>query len=79
MAFQGSVAQGNRSWRFSQDEVAAGQKRFLLGPVKALPEDIRDLPALSDIGNFQPETWKPTKIENRNSMVQAFVAWKLRQ
>jgi TonB family protein len=46
-------------------EVAAGQKRFLLEPVKALPEHIRDLPALSETGRFQPEAWKPEKIENR--------------
>ena len=76
----GSVLQGTYTevwrskaqWRretavgdFHRTEVAAGQKRFLLGPVKALSEDMRDLPALSDIGRFQPETWKPTKIENR--------------
>ena len=46
-------------------EVAAGQKRFLLEPVKALPEHIRDLAALSETGRFQPEAWKPEKIENR--------------
>ena len=69
----GSVLQGTYTevwrskaqWRretavgdFHRTEVAAGQKRFLLGPVKALSEDMRDLPALSDIGRFQPETWK---------------------
>lgn len=46
-------------------EVAAGQKRFLLEPAKALPEHIRDRPALSGSGRFQPEAWKPEKIENR--------------
>jgi hypothetical protein len=46
-------------------EVAAGWKRFLLDPVKALPEHTIDLPALSDIGTFQLEAWQPDKIENR--------------
>lgn len=50
---------------FRRTEVAAGQKRFLLEPVKALPEHIRDLPALSEIDRFQPEAWRPEKIENR--------------
>ncbi len=47
-------------------EVATDQKRFLLEPGKALPEHIQDLPALSDIGRFQAEAWKPEKIENRS-------------
>jgi TonB family protein len=45
-------------------EIAAGQKRFLLEPVKALPEHIGDLPALLETARFQPEAWKPEKIEN---------------
>ena len=47
-------------------EVAAGQKRFLLEPIKALPEHTIELPALSDIGTFQLDAWQPDKIENRN-------------
>lgn len=50
---------------FRRTEVATGQKRFLLEPVKPLPEYIRDLPALSEFGRFQPESWRPEKIENR--------------
>lgn len=46
-------------------EIAEGQKRFLLEPVKALPDHIRDLPALSETDRFKPEVWRPEKIENR--------------
>ena len=50
---------------FHRTEVAAGQKRFLLTPFKALPEYVRELPVLYEIGRFRPEAWKPEKIENR--------------
>jgi TonB family protein len=80
IAKDGSVLEGAYSevwvskarWRretaageFRRTEVAAGQKRFFLEPVKPLPEHIRDLPALSELGRFQPEFWGPEKIENR--------------
>jgi TonB family protein len=50
---------------FRRTEVAAGQKRWLLESSKTLPERIGDLPAISEIGRFRPEAWKPEKIENR--------------
>ena len=50
---------------FRRTEVAAGQKRWLLESGKALSEHVGQIPALSDIGKFRAEAWKPEKIENR--------------
>ena len=46
-------------------EVATGEKRFFLESVKPLPEEARDLPALSDFGRLQQDWWRPERIENR--------------
>jgi hypothetical protein len=51
---------------FRRTEVFKGQKRFVLEPVKPLPEQIRDVLALSEFERFQPESWRPEKIANRN-------------
>ena len=51
---------------FRRTEVFIGQKRFILDPVKPLPEQIRDVWALSEFGRFQPESWRPEKIANRS-------------
>lgn len=50
---------------FRRTEIFTDQKRFLLEPVEVLPEHIRDVPALSEVGRFQPEAWRPEKVGNR--------------
>ena len=50
---------------FRRTEVFTDQKRFLLEPVEVLPEYIRDVPALSEVGRFRPEAWRPEKLGNR--------------
>jgi len=64
----GSKAQWRKetvAGNFRRTEVLTGQKRFLLEPVEVLPEHIRDVPALSEVGRFRPEAWRPEKIGNR--------------
>jgi hypothetical protein len=50
---------------FRRIEVAADKQRWLLESGRMLPEEVRNLPAISAVGRFRPEVWKPEKIENR--------------
>jgi len=50
---------------FHRIELATDKKRFLLEPPKPLPGYARDLPALVDVGSFQPDNWNPKKMESR--------------
>jgi TonB family protein len=50
---------------FGRIQVASGRKRWLLDSTTAVPEPLSDLLGLSDVGRFQPEVWKPGKIEDR--------------
>jgi hypothetical protein len=61
---------------FRRTEVFTDKKRFLLEPVQPLPEHIRDLPGLSDLGRFRPEAWRPEKVGTENLTGRACVASK---
>jgi TonB family protein len=46
-------------------EVVAEQQRWLVESSQTLPEPALNLPALVALGRFQPEVWKPERIEKR--------------
>jgi hypothetical protein len=50
---------------FRRTQVAAGKKLWRLDSTTAVPEHIGDISTLSAIGRFQPERWKPGRIEDR--------------
>jgi len=50
---------------FSRTEVLAEGTRILLESGKGLPDAVRDLPSLANVGRLHPESWKPEMISNR--------------
>lgn len=50
---------------FRRTQVGAGRKRWLLDSSTAVPEHLGYFPSLTDIGRYQPEAWKPQKVEDR--------------
>ncbi len=76
----GSVLEGSHTevwasktqWRretvlgdFRETQIVAGRKRWVLNSATALPERLGDFLSLTDIFRFQPESWKPQKIGDR--------------
>jgi hypothetical protein len=51
---------------FRRTQVAEGRKRWLLDSTTAEPEYLGAFLNLTDIGRFQPEAWKPQKVEDRD-------------
>jgi TonB family protein len=50
---------------FRETQVVAGRKRWTLNSSTAAPEYLFDFLRVTDIGRFQPEVWKPEKVEDR--------------
>jgi TonB family protein len=76
----GSVLEGSHTedwvsktqWRrqtvlgdFREIQTVAGRKRWVLTSSSAVPEHLGDFLSLTDIFRFQPEAWKPQKIEDQ--------------
>lgn len=51
---------------FRRTQVAEGRKRWLLDGATAEPEDLDSVFNLTDVGRFNPEVWKPQKVEDRD-------------
>ncbi|MGA9968202.1 MAG: energy transducer TonB [Terriglobales bacterium] len=50
---------------FRRTQVVAGRKRWLLDSATDAPEYLSDFLSLTNITGFQPESWKPQKVEDR--------------
>jgi len=50
---------------FRETQVVVGRKRWTLNSSTAAPEYLFDFLRVTDIGRFQPEVWKPEKVEDR--------------
>jgi TonB family protein len=50
---------------FRRTQVVAGRKRWTLDSATEVPEYLSDFLSLTNISGFQPEAWKPQKVEDR--------------
>jgi TonB family protein len=62
----------NTQWRretvlgeFRETQVVSGRKRWVLNSSTTIPEHLGDFLGLTDISSFQPKSWKPQKIADR--------------
>jgi TonB family protein len=76
----GSVLEGSHTevwlskteWRretvlgdFRETQVVSGRKRWILNSSTTMPEFLSNFLSLTDVFKFQPEAWKPQKLEDR--------------